>query len=129
MPLVFQKIIKREDLRGNPRVLYLFGDNAQGYGRKGQAAEMRGEPNAVGIPTKWKPGMGEDDFFRSGHGDAEMRYLVDSAFEPLYEHARLSRVIVCPLDGLGTGLAQLPERCPEIYEVIRDHIRRLYRMR
>lgn len=49
------KIIKREKVRANPDVLYLFGDNDIRKGFGGQAKEMRGEPNAMGISTKKLP--------------------------------------------------------------------------
>jgi hypothetical protein len=53
--IIYQKYIKREDLRANPTVLYVFGDNEARTGLGGQAKEMRGEPNAVGIATKASP--------------------------------------------------------------------------
>jgi hypothetical protein len=49
-------MIYRRDLRANPESLYLFGDNTKRVGIGGQAREMRGEPNAVGIATKNAPG-------------------------------------------------------------------------
>ena len=53
--IIYQKFIYRSDLKANPSVLYLFGDNLQRVGLGGQAKEMRGEPNAVGIATKKAP--------------------------------------------------------------------------
>ena len=61
--ITFQERITRADLRANPDTLYVFGDNMRRRGMGGQAAEMRGEPNAVGIPTKWRPSRTEWDFF------------------------------------------------------------------
>lgn len=43
------KYIKRQDLKSNPNTQYLFGDNLKRSGFGGQAKEMRGEPNAIGI--------------------------------------------------------------------------------
>jgi len=49
MPILYQDQIKRDDLRAHPDRIYLFGDNVARQGRGGQAKEMRGEPNALGI--------------------------------------------------------------------------------
>jgi len=47
-----EKHITRQMLRAEPGTLWVFGDNLQRKGLGGQAKEMRGEPNAIGIPTK-----------------------------------------------------------------------------
>lgn len=44
--------ISRAYVRANRDKLFLFGDNLERRGFGGQAAAMRAEPNAVGIPTK-----------------------------------------------------------------------------
>ena len=49
------RFITREYVRANPDKIFLFGDNLEQRGLGGQAAAMRGEPNAVGIPTKKRP--------------------------------------------------------------------------
>ncbi len=53
--IIFQKFIYREDLKTNQGVMYLFGDNDMRVGKGGQAKEMRGEPNAIGIRVKKAP--------------------------------------------------------------------------
>jgi hypothetical protein len=57
------KRIYREDLRNNPDFMFLFGDNLQRTGLGGQAKEMRGEFNAIGIATKKSPSLSDDAFF------------------------------------------------------------------
>ncbi len=61
--VVTMKWITRSFVRDHHDRIFLFGDNLtrQGYG--GQAAAMRGEPNAVGIPTKKLPSDREAAFF------------------------------------------------------------------
>ncbi len=44
----------------------MFGDNLVCRGLGGQAKEMRGEPNAVGYPTKRRPSMTSSAFFDDG---------------------------------------------------------------
>lgn len=115
MPLLFQHHIQRADLRRNPTALYVFGDNLQLTGKLGQALEMRGEPNAVGLPTKRFPS-------RQPHA-----YLLDQDFDFIIQacaphinklRAHLSQhgIVVWPVDGIGTGLAQLFIRAPRIQQ-------------
>jgi hypothetical protein len=103
----FQKRIYRRDLQARPEVFFLFGDNLLEIGMGGQAGQMRGEPNAIGVPTKMTPGGGEGDFF-SDDNLAENCAAIDAALEKLPKGAR----VVIPEDGLGTGLAELPTRAP-----------------
>lgn len=120
MKILYQKIIKRADLKRNCReVLYLFGDNLAEVGMGGQAAEMRGEPNALGIPTKRTPAMDEASFFTDDDFDW-VKNKYDSIFKGIrHRDASCNRtgysVLVIPADGLGTGLAELPVRAPKIY--------------
>ncbi len=55
----YVKYITRTIVQENPDILYVFGDNMTGTGYGGQAAQMRGEVNAVGVPTKWRPDNNE----------------------------------------------------------------------
>ena len=124
MPVIFQKFIYREDLVNNRHVLYLFGDNLERKGFGGQAKEMRGEPNAVGIATKKKPSLFEDSFF----SDEDMELFETHYVEDMWkvdQHLEQGGVIVVPSDGLGTGLSELPTRAPTIDKYIREDIEAL----
>jgi hypothetical protein len=122
--IIYQKLICRPDLRANPDVFYLFGDNEQRVGLGGQAREMRGEPNAVGIRTKKRPGMDQNDFWSDQHFDLYCK-LIDEDFHPVYEAIRVGHLLVVPLDGLGTGLSALPTVAPRLLAHINGHIRTL----
>lgn len=111
--IIYQKFIFRDDLRRNPNVLYLFGDNMERVGLGGQAKEMRGEPNAVGIATKRRPSMSEGEFFSDDDYD-EVIATMRHDMKPAIEHLKRGGVVVIPTDGLGTGLSELPQRAPEI---------------
>lgn len=126
MPVITQKFIFRSDLQNNPDVLYLFGDNLQRRGYGGQAKEMRGEPNAVGIATKNAPGMKPGDFFSDE--DITLRYRIDDDLAPAYQHLRKGGLLVIPEDGLGTGLSQLPTRAPELDAYLKQELERLRRI-
>lgn len=113
MPVILQSIIKRVDLQSNPTVFYVFGDNLARTGLGGQAAEMRGEPNAIGFPTKHRPAMGPNDFFTDD--DLErVREETMPTYRRLREHLANGGIIIWPADGIGTGMAQLQQRAPKI---------------
>jgi hypothetical protein len=112
--LSYQKIILRQDLKNNPNKVYIFGDNLEGKGFGGQAKEMRGEPNAVGIPTKKSPSMSEDSFFT----DTEFinnKKAIDAAISKIPK----GKEIVIPSAGLGTGRASLSEKAPKTYSYLK----------
>lgn len=112
MTLLLQYRIYRADLRANPGVLYVFGDNEFRTGFGGQAGEMRGEPNAVGIATLKAPGQ-----FWSDDQFAGNRYIIDAL--------RNGETIVFPLDGVGTGLARLEQSAPETFKHLQRRIAEL----
>lgn len=103
----FRQRITRGMLRAEPNTVFLFGDNLTGRGLGGQAKEMRGEPNAIGVPTKKAPHMGDSAFFTDAEYDANVQ-AIDAALAKIPNGAK----VVIPSSGLGTGLAQLAERAP-----------------
>lgn len=124
MPVLFQKRIFREDLRANPGVIYVFGDNLKRVGMGGQAGEMRGEPNAVGVATKAAPGMSEADFFSDDNAaKTSMVWAID--FSPIVHALEKGKTVVFPLDGLGTGLSELPTRAPMLFKLLETMIKQL----
>lgn len=113
----YEAHITRAMVQAERRALFVFGDNLQRRGLGGQAAEMRGEPNAVGIPTKRAPSLGDSAFFTDADFDI-FRDAAAPAFALLRAHAEGGGVIVWPADGIGTGLARLPERAPRIWAAL-----------
>lgn len=126
MPVLRQTRIYRADLRANPSVLYLFGDNAARYGRGGQASEMRGEPNAVGVRTKRLPSMDPSAFFRDDPASVVAQVaMIDEDLAPVFAHARRGGVVVVPADGLGTGLSRLATSSPRTAAYLEAALARL----
>lgn len=116
----------RSDIQRRPDMLFVFGDNMTTLGRGGQAKECRGEPNAVGIPTKWYPDMTEASFF-CDDDLPKVAFRIKAAFRQLDAHLASGRDVVWPADGIGTGLAQLTQRAPAIAAYIercRQHLNR-----
>lgn len=91
----------------------------------GQAAAMRGEPNAIGIPTKKSPSYSEGAFFTDKEF-AENKAAIDLAFaEVISSCSDSSRVIVIPASGLGTGRAQLDRRAPRTFAHLKSRLNEL----
>jgi hypothetical protein len=115
MPLITQLFIDRYTIRAHPERLYVFGDNLQRTGSGGQAAQMRNEANALGLITKRRPTMHETAFLR----DTDLKWLLTENRTVLFmleEHLKLGRTVVWPESGIGTGLADLQTRAPQILQ-------------
>lgn len=120
------RFITRDCVRANPDKIFLFGDNLELRGFSGQAGAMRGEPNAVGIPTKKSPSYSPDAFFTDGEFERN-KSAIDLAFAKLAEAVTDStRSIVIPSGGLGTGRAQLKERAPRTFAHLQSRLKDLF---
>jgi hypothetical protein len=125
VPLIRQKMIYRADLRANRHVLYVFGDNAARTGYGGQAAEMRGEPNATGIRTKWKPTMFKDALFK----DIQKPIIIpmwEEDFDPIRKKMAEGGIVVMPMDGVGSGFAQLAQNAPELASWLDRELKKIF---
>lgn len=119
--LSFRKWITREMLRAEPETRFVFGDNLDRVGLGGQAGAMRGEPNAIGVATKRHPGMSPGDFFEDDR-PVDL-WAVDQDIDLVIRAFHEGHVIVLPLDGLGTGLSELPTRAPKLHRHIINRFR------
>lgn len=104
--------ITRGMLRHESNAVFVFGDNAQRVGVGGQAKEMRGEPNALGVATLYAPGV----FYIAT--DAEPLAIVSADLAGVAEMLADGKTVYVPSDGLGTGLARLPENAPALANLI-----------
>jgi hypothetical protein len=116
----YVKRITRKMMREFPDHLFVFGDNMLEQGMGGQAKEMRGEPNAVGIPTKFLPSYEPQAFF-SDDDLHRVKYRIDDRVLKLFCHASDGGTVVWPEDGIGTGLADLKNKAPAIWELIEKY--------
>ena len=114
---IFDEHYTPKALQARPECLFLFGDNEDHAGTRGQAV-IRHEPNAIGIVTKRRPFMNEDSFYDDDDYEANQS-AIDESFEMLRKRIESSgmeyKFIFIPHDGLGTGLAQLPQRAPKTF--------------
>jgi len=114
--IVFLKWITRDMVRAEPEARFVFGDNTLRVGFGGQAASMRGEPNSIGVATKRAPGMSNAEFF-SDDNAADLA-VIDADIDKVAAGLAEGRTIYVPLDGLGTGLSELPTRAPKLHHHI-----------
>lgn len=130
MPSVLrQKFITRSEVRSRRDCIFVFGDNMQRKGFGGQAKAMRGEPNTVGVPTKWAPETKDAAYFSDDCLlNQDVLKAINGAFDKLRFLMKDGMNVVIPLDGLGTGLADLPRRAPKLHAYIEEKIVLLSRM-
>lgn len=112
MPVRYIKWMTREGLRAEPDARFVFGDNVFRVGFGGQAAACRGEPNALGVATLYSPG----DFYRADDPAALLEVVTD--LEAVARALVEGVTVYVPIDGLGTGLARLPENAPALHRLI-----------
>lgn len=123
MPVVFQKMISREDLRRNEDILYVFGDNTVRRGMGGQAGAMRGERNAVGVATKSVPSTHPDAYFGEEPEQVEAQIrIIDEDMKPLFDKVKTGGIVIWPTDGIGTGLSELPQRAPSTFAYLEQKL-------
>lgn len=102
-------------MREEPNTLFVFGDNLERVGFGGQAKEMRGEPNAIGLPTKRSPSkfMCDMDVYR-------VKRITRDDINTLKWHLEGGGLVVWPKDGIGTGLANLHWHAPLVEKFYAD---------
>ena len=111
MPVKYIDWLKRADIQAKYDELFVFGDNALRVGLGGQAAEARGEPNALGVATLYSPGLFYD-------ADPKVLTIVTTDLLAVSTWLRRGRVVNVPRAGLGTGLGRLIEHRPDIHNLI-----------
>lgn len=116
-------VITRQYVRENRHKIFLFGDNLLGRGFGGQAKAMRGEANAIGIPTKKRPSREPDAFFSDSEFE-QNKLAIDNALSTLCEQPA-GTIIVIPSSGLGTGRAELESRAPRTFAYLQQRLSNL----
>jgi len=105
------------DVKANPNTIYIFGDNTKRVGTGGQA-QIRNNPNAMGIATKLAPSMEESAFMTDTDLDNN-KAIIDADIAKI---KATGKSVVLPKDGLGTGLAKLKEKAPETYKYLKQRL-------
>lgn len=109
-----------ELVNNHPNYLFVFGDNLVGRGQGGQAI-IRYCKNSFGIPTKKLPSSFADSFFDDAEFDSNIEHIKNK-IDQLVELRNDFECVIFPVDGLGTGLAQLPQKAPKTYKFLVEYI-------
>lgn len=126
MIVIRQHRIFKEDIKANPNVLYIFGDNLERTGFGGQAKEMRGHQNSFGIATKRLAShVYPHSYFFDGKADVIESINEDSSLLRATIILAEPQAIIIPLDGIGTGLSKMPEYAPRALAYINDLLKEL----
>ena len=125
MPAIYQNKIFRADLKANPDRIYVFGDNLVRRGFGGQAAEMRGEPNSVGVATKKYPARTPNAYFYDAEYDSNIANIT-SDFEPIFAALKAGKTVVFPAKGIGTGLSKTENTAPKTFAYLNSLIKRAF---
>ena len=86
---------------------------------------MRGEPNAVGIPTKKWPSYKDEAFFSDDEFEQNKTAIDTALAKVMNAVTETIRTIVIPTDGLGTGRAQLDKRAPRTFAYLQKRLAEL----
>jgi hypothetical protein len=105
------------EVKANPNKIYVFGDNVQRVGTGGQA-QIRNNPNAMGIATKIAPSMA-DNAFMTDNSLTTNKAIIDADIAKI---KATNKIVVFPKDGLGTGLAKLQEKAPQTYDYLKQRL-------
>ena len=105
------------DVKANPNKIFVFGDNTRRTGTGGQA-QIRNNPNAMGIATKLAPSNAESAFMND-KDLAKNKTVIDGDIAKI---KATGKTLVFPKDGLGTGLAKLKEKAPLTYEYLKQRL-------
>jgi len=117
-------IITRDFVKANPNTLFLFGDNDIRTGLGGQAKEMRGEPNTIGISTKKLP-SNEDSAFKTDSEYDNNKFIITNDVNRAIKAAKSGRFNKVVIPPIGVGLAKLEEKAPMTYAFLQKELDRL----
>lgn len=116
--------ITREIVKNNKDKVFIFGDNDLKDGFGGQAFEMRGEQNTIGIPTKKKPETTDDSYYTDEEFEQNKK-KINFSINLIMREIRMGKTIVFPSNGIGTGLAKLHEKAPKTYGFLQATLKAL----
>lgn len=113
--VIKQSWITREDLRANPDIVYVYGDNAAREGLRGLARQMRHEPNAHAVSISWGP----FEPFSLATSEAALARIEEDLIALM---ERQPNIIIWPLAGIVPDFVSMPTE-------LRLHLRQEIRVR
>ncbi len=120
---IFKGFWTSKIVQSQPECLFIFGDNDIHKGKRGQSV-IRDCPNTIGIPTKKYPSMRISSFYT----DTELeqnKNSIQNAIDIIKIELKKYKFLVFSEEGLGTGLAKLPEKAPLTYKFLLKSLKTL----
>ena len=105
-----------KDCDNSPEALFLFGDNDQGKGTKGQAI-IRYCKNVMGIPTKKIPSYAEEAYYNDNEYEDNCK-KIHAAIINIIKSSTDYKELVFPEKGFGCGLAKLNTKAPKTFKFL-----------
>lgn len=105
------------DVRQRQHCLFIYGDNDIHRGRGGQAI-IRDLRNTEGIPTKKYPNNNISSFYTDAEYEKN-KQKINAAIQNIYIRSRHYKYVVFPINGIGTGLADLNKKAPKTYKYLK----------
>ena len=116
--------ITRGLVKETPNKVFIFGDNDLREGFGGQAKEMRGENNTIGIVTKKKPNTTSDSYFTDDELENNKK-KINADIKQILNQIKKGKTIVFPKNGIGTGMSELDKRAPKTFAFLQASIKAL----
>ena len=109
-------------VRKNQNTLFVFGDNDLRE-KKGGQAEIRDEPNAMGLRTKKKPKTTEDSYYSDEEYESNIRKMSNDLNKIKEASKQYQSTYYIP--GIGEGRAKLKQKAPKTYRWLKNKLNEL----
>lgn len=106
-----------EHLVKNSNTLFVFDDNVKRCGKNGLSKLLRDKDYAVGIATSWSSDI-DGDFYFTDDKFEEIKDIIDKDIYRLYVYIDKGYDLIFPKKGIGSGLSDLPNKAPKVYEYL-----------
>jgi len=121
--ITYKKFITRNDVQ-NTNAIFVFGDNDQRSGFGGQAKEMRGEPNTIGIRVKKLPSMNNKAFYTDDEYNENIKKINEDLSR--LKQSSYNKSIIFPENGIGTGMAKLNITAPKTFNYLNTQLKQIF---
>jgi hypothetical protein len=112
MQVIYHTKFDKRNCKLNPNSLFVFGDNAEGWGKKGQAI-IRDEPNTSGIITKLYPSMAQSSMFMD---NSKCLFKMLKSIIQMEKDSVIYEHVVFPTNCWGSGLSKMQAHSPKLFK-------------
>jgi hypothetical protein len=99
--------------------LFVFGDNKNRIGKKGQSV-IRDSENSIGLVTKKSPNESRYAYFNDLELEENKKSIIEDILNIKKKSIDLNKTLVFSSGGYGNGLSKMSKMCPKTYEFLND---------